>query len=272
MMSQEVMCKDDDHRGSAVDYSMSGIEKFLQWTRLGWYDLIFSYRPSIVGPLWQTFTNALWAAGLAIIFWPMHGSQPTYIPYLVSGVVLWNFISSCITSGSRVFLGSAGIMLNMLTSNLLHVTRLWANLVFKFVFQFVIFIPLVYVFDLKVGLGWLEALAGFGIVSAIGYSTIIVSGLITTRYRDAEHLFSTLMRFLFFMTPIFWIPSESGNLRAYITAYNPFYYLIEIIRRPLIGQELLPSAWYVSLAVLLILSLCAFVGLRRYGKKIAGWL
>ena len=248
------------------------LERFSQWLRLGWYDLIFSYRPSIVGPLWQTLSTGLWAAGLAVVFGPMHGSESNYVPYLIVGVVYWNFISTCITAGSRVFLNNAGILLNMKTPILLHVTRLWANIILKFVFQFLIFVPLIFVFNLKIGFGAFEAFAAFATLAVLGYAIIIVSGLITTRYRDAEHLFTTAVRFLFFMTPIFWMPSGDGTLRSLIATYNPFYYFIDIVRRPLLGESGSPLAWGVTIGALFIMVLAAYVGMRAHRQKIAGWL
>jgi len=261
-----------DRTASASQSLTRSTIRFLQWCRLGWYDLVFSYRPSIVGPIWQTLSTALWVGGLAIVFGPMQTNGSNYVPYLIIGVVLWNFISTCITSGARVFISNSGIMLNMPTPNLLHVTRLWANLVFKFSFQFITFLPLPFIFNLDIGLRWFEAIIAFFIISVLGYTIIIISGLISTRYRDAEHLFLTAVRFLFFLTPIFWIPTNDGSLRGLITVYNPFFYIIEIVRRPLLGEETFYLSWFVTLGILSILIITAYSGLRLYGRKVAGWL
>ncbi len=53
------------------------------------------------------------------------------------------------------------------------------------------------------------------------------------------------MRLLFFMTPIFWAPGDNP-LRSLIASCNPFTYLLDLLRQPLMGE--LPSLFAYQVA------------------------
>ena len=61
--------------------------------------------------------------------------------------------------------------------------------------------------------------------------------MLGARYADFAELLRTIMRLGFFVTPIIWVPGAAGGKAGIIGPFiyaNPFYYLIEIIRAPLV--------------------------------------
>ena len=240
------------------------------WVRLGWYDLILAYRRTFIGPFWQSIQLAVWAAGLAFVFRPLYGGTD-YILYLIAGLSVWNFLSNCVTMGSTVFVSNAGLILNLPTGPMAHILRLWTNISLRFLFQLLVFVPAVILVG---GVG--EVLFGWAFVSLaylllLGLPLITVVAFVNTYLRDVEHFISIAMRFLFFMTPIFWIPTED-RIQALMVEFNPFYYPLEIARAPLLGD--LPEAWVwgVGLVGLLVILLIAQVLIMTFSKRIAAWL
>ena len=62
------------------------------------------------------------------------------------------------------------------------------------------------------------------------------AGIISTRFRDLPPTMTNIMQVLFYITPILYEPSQLPPKRRLIAHYNPFYHVIEVFRRPLIGE------------------------------------
>jgi ABC-2 type transport system permease protein/lipopolysaccharide transport system permease protein len=78
------------------------------------------------------------------------------------------------------------------------------------------------------------------------------------------------VQILFFVTPIMWMPELLGDHR--LLDINPFYHLIEIVRRPLLG--IAPSALdYAVVLLITLLNLCISGAIFvRFRSRIAYWV
>jgi len=96
-------------------------------------------------------------------------------------------------------------------------------------------------------------------------------GIISARFRDIPQLIASIVQILFFLTPVFWKP-ESLKGHAYITDFNPFFHLLEIVRAPLLGN--LPSTTsYLAVMLLTLINLAiASAFFSRFRARIAYWI
>ena len=64
------------------------------WAHLGWQAIKQRYRRSVIGPLWITISMGVTAVGLGVLYSVLFG-QPikTFLPYVVVGFIVWNFIN-----------------------------------------------------------------------------------------------------------------------------------------------------------------------------------
>lgn len=239
--------------------------------RLGWYDLILAYRRTLLGPLWLSVQLVIWSAGLALVFGPMHTDDPLYIPYLVIGMSIWNFLSGVIVQGSGVYVSNTGLILSMPLNLNSLVIRQWSNLVYRFFFQVIVLLPVVWLYDLSSDIRLLEAIVALALLCVFGFSMISVMGITSTYFRDFEHLVSVSMRFLFFLTPVFWIP-QSGQFQAAFVQYNPLYYPLEMVRRPLIGSECIPEAWLIVVISSVLGFSVSWLLNHLFADKLPTWL
>jgi ABC-type polysaccharide/polyol phosphate export permease len=53
---------------------------------------------------------------------------------------------------------------------------------------------------------------------------------------------------------------------------NPFYYMVDMVRMPLLGQVPPPHLWYVSIAMCCIGTIVGIVFFARYRRRIAYWV
>jgi ABC-type polysaccharide/polyol phosphate export permease len=96
--------------------------------------------------------------------------------------------------------------------------------------------------------------------------------MVSTRFRDLPPLASNIIQVLFYITPILYQPSQLPASMKIIAYYNPLYHMIEVLRRPLIG-EVPPIESYIGASVSLLLGgAIAFVVFRRFRGRIAYWL
>ena len=76
---------------------LHGFQKRELWGRLGWLDVKRRYRRTTIGPFWNSITLAIYVLAVGTVgaaIW--HQNIYDYLPYLVSGMVVWTLVSSII--------------------------------------------------------------------------------------------------------------------------------------------------------------------------------
>lgn len=243
----------------------------VNWCLLGWYDFVFQHRRTMIGPFWQTVQMAVWAAGLVIVFGSFHADRPDYIPYVVSGLVVWGLLSSCLQAGTGVFTSNASLILNIPNPLTLYVVRSLSLITVRFGFQLLVFVPVAIYYHLPFNTSILWIVPGTLLILLCFGSSMMVLGVIGVRMRDLEHIISAAMRFLFFTTPIFWIPDE-GTLRFILTLVNPLAWFLDLIRLPLLGEAPSTQTFVLCIIVTLLSMAAAFLVHRRFGRFVPTWL
>jgi ABC-type polysaccharide/polyol phosphate export permease len=78
------------------------------WVRLGWHDILFRYRRSLLGPFWLTANTAITVIALGLVYSEvLRMPISELMPYVCIGLLIWNFISA-ILHGARGELHQAG--------------------------------------------------------------------------------------------------------------------------------------------------------------------
>ena len=242
------------------------------WITLGWYDFTLRYRRTYFGPLWELLVVGVWIAGLGLLFGRLLGSSgENYLMYLTTGVILWSYISSILTTGAAVFVSNARAISSINNPLFTYVLR---NAVEHWAKMAVHLLILIGVFVLSdVQLGWQTLLAFPGLLLLFLGSLVAVPllGFAGARYRDLTHMIRAGMRFLFFATPVFWYVDGLGD-RDFLALLNPFTHYLEIVRAPLTGETASVLSWSIVLAidaVGLILFAVTYSSLRR---RLAIWI
>jgi ABC-2 type transport system permease protein len=76
---------------------------------------------------------------------------------------------------------------------------------------------------------------------------------------------------MFLLTPIFWHADQLPG-RALLVVLNPFYYFVEVIRQPLLGEVPPASIWITALAITLVDLLVAIPFYSRFRNRVAYWV
>jgi ABC-2 type transport system permease protein len=250
------------------------------WGHLGWQDIRQRYRRSVLGPIWITISMAVTAVALGILYAGLFGNDlSVQLPYILVGFIVWAFISGCISEGAEVFIANEGLIKHLPSPLSVHVYRLiWRQTLF-FLHNLIVYVVMLLVFPQSLTWASLTAVPAFLLLMLNGAWVALFVGIVTTRFRDIMPITQSVVQLMFFLTPIVWIyddllnsPNPQIAERARLAEFNPFLHFIEIIRRPLLGEDQLVRHWVVVLVITVIGWALTMVVLRRYRSRISYWV
>jgi len=251
---------------------IDGLKRWEVWSTLGWHDIRQRYRRSIVGPFWLTLSMGIMVAGLAYLYAGMFGQNiENYLPYVATGMIIFSLISTIAQEGSSVFISSASLILQLRAPLSIYIYQMiWRNLL---IFAHNISIYVVVLLFAKIDIGWniLLSFAGLFLILLSGVWIGVVLGGLSARFRDVPPIVGSIMQVAFFLTPVFWTPSSIPDRQIFVHL-NPFYYLVEIVRMPLLGKTPPLSIWLVVIGLNCLGAVIALFFYARYRNRIAYWV
>jgi ABC-2 type transport system permease protein len=244
------------------------------WGYLGWQDIKQRYRRSVLGPLWISISMGVIATAMGILYGALFGEPiATFLPYVATGLLIWNFINGCILEGSEVFIANEGLIRFLPAPISLHIYRLvWRQMLF-FAHNLVIWLLLVIIFPQPLSASVLLAVPAFVLLVLNGLWAAMLCGIIATRFRDIPPIIASLTQLLFFMTPIVWSYERlrTNPLAAYVEL-NPVMHFVEILRQPLLGQDIIWRHWVIVGVITVVGCAVSLLALRNYRARVAYWV
>jgi lipopolysaccharide transport system permease protein len=99
-------------------------------------------------------------------------------------------------------------------------------------------------------------------------------GFLTTIFRDFSQLITIILQALWFISPVFFLPSIFINAGiGFFVTYNPIYYILQLIRDPFL-EGVFPSPLVLGMVCgcILCLWLIAWVMIQRIEKRLILYL
>ncbi|WP_033063833.1 ABC transporter permease [Pseudomonas sp. GM18] len=241
---------------------------------LGWQDIRQRYRRSAVGPFWLTISMGAMIGTIGIVFGQLFNAPiKDFFPFLAAGMILWSFISTSVLEGCTSLIAAENIIKQLPIPLFVHILRtLWRNTLI--LGHNIIIFPLVLLAVQKpVGLEALLSIPGFALlVLNLAWLSLILS-ILCARYRDLTQIIGSVLQIVFYLTPIIWLPNQlPGRSNVYLLDFNPIYHLMQIVRAPLLGQEVSSISWWLSGGMALLGWCMAIMFYGRYKHRIAYWL
>lgn len=258
---------------NAIQDIQSGAQRWRLWTALAWEDIKSTYRRSLIGVLWVSLSFATFVAVKILIFGSMFGTATDayYGAYLLLGFFSWQFMSQVVSTGPSVFTRSENWITNDPIPLSVYVYQNVVRSLFDLCLTALVVIGGLVFWGIEWhSLSWL-ALAALALYALNAFWISLLLAMLCTRYRDFQHLISTIMRVMFFVTPIFWIPEQLGSQTMAVLWWNPFAQFMWILRSPILDQTFNPENWiYVGLVTVFGWSITIFTyGLFR--RRIVFW-
>lgn len=262
---------ESDIKNALADFSQ-GVENRHIWSRLGLNDVKNRYRRSKLGPMWAGLSILIFVCALGPVYATLMGLElREYIIHLLLGFVVWSFASSVILESGSEFINSANYLISFqLSYSTLMLRVIWRNLIVVG-YQMLVFILLAAFLQHPVGLGWLVLPISVFLVTVNVLWVGLVVGILATRFRDLAELINNVLRLVFFITPIIWVPTLNIDL-VNIVEFNPFYHLIEVIRAPLLSNSVPIKSWLVCVALSCAGWSVALPIFAKYRSRVAFWI
>ena len=246
------------------------------WGLLGWQDIRRRYRRSVLGPFWLTISMGVLVAALGTLYGALlKVESAVYVPYLALGFIVWTLVSGLITDGCTAFISAESIIKQTNVPLSVHVYRMvWRNLIIFF-HNAAIFVVVAALFAVWSGWTGLLALPGLVLLCLNGIWVGLLLGIVSARFRDVPPIAASVVRILFFVTPIIWMPDLMPGralMLAVVLDFNPFFHFVEIVRAPLLGQAPDLVSWLAATGIAIGGWAVTFALFRRYRRRIAYWV
>lgn len=246
---------------------------FSQWWTLAWFDIRQSYRRSVLGPIWITLNTGILVVALSLLWINVFKVElHELLPFFAIGNVLWVFISTQINEACTGFSQFSGYIHQLNLPLPIYPLRIWArNIIFLLHnFLIVLFVWIYFGMDWVPNFG--EMVLGFCLLMPTIYFIAFPIAYLCARYRDIPLIVQNGIQLMFFMTPIFWKPGMLPVDKAWVTGLNPFYHLIEVVRKPLLGESVPLETWVWVVSLLVVFMLISILVHKKYKKMVAYWL
>lgn len=236
---------------------------------LVWKNLFGRYRNSYLGFIWHFFTPVLMMLVYYIGFTEIRSNNmDSFWVFLASGLFPFTFMMSNIVSGSTYVTGSAGMLQKMYFPReivvLSHVTS--SFIVMLIGYSIVLLITVISGFALNwVCIMVVPVVMILMFMFALGCAFLVSS--LTVYLRDLQYLLSSVSMAFFFLTPMYFVASETTGILHTVVWLNPLTYYVESFHQ-LVYWGIMPEWWVLGVAfalgiVLLIVGWFVFNRLKH---------
>ena len=240
---------------AAVNDIREGLRRWRSWSYLAVENVKNRYRRTVFGPWWLTLQMVILIVGISIVFGQLlNNDLRSFIPYVGLGFIAFSLLSGLTRTGAEVFIAGS--------STLKSTRQPLSNLVLRDVgVEFINFAHnmVIYLLFLVIGLVPLSpkiliALPIVAVIAANGLFLGLWLGIAVARFRDLQPFITSILGVMIFFTPVFYDPNKlSTGIQIAVLSWNPFTYVIQAFRAPLIGAPLLPS-YYIGTAIFTVIN------------------
>lgn len=223
-------------------------------------DLQTKYRKSVLGIAWSIITPLGLVLIIGSVYSIIFGNDPRiFIPLLFTGLNPWLFINGSADGGTAAFIYAEGYLKQTTVNAQIFPIRIvlinFINLLYSIIAFFAIYL---FLQPNLFGPKMLMLFPGLIIIFIFSLSLANFAAVLNLNVRDYQPLQGLILQGLFYATPVIFEPDmlKSKGFKI-IYELNPFYYIIEVVRQPMLGRQIPPAYIYI-IAIMVTLVLFLF--------------
>ncbi|CAN1724581.1 Transport permease protein [Hyphomicrobium sp. 1Nfss2.1] len=267
----------DPHPGSAaLAYARDIFAARYFWWHLALSDLRSRWRRSYLGILWSILQPLGITILISIVFSRLlNASFLDYAPYVLSGIIFWEFFASTVSGGSLAFVQNEPYIKQCRHPLAIYTLRtVLANLVVTVVASLALVIVVLVLKPGTLSWAWLAWFLALPVLLFTAWPLATALAYVSVRFRDVPYALGLAMQTLWFISPVYFDVKlfRSAGLDGLVD-YNPIYHLLELTRAPFLRGEWPSLANYgVCLATIAGLATLAIVLGRRMERRVMFYL
>lgn len=216
--------------------------------RLAGYELRSQYNGTMLGFLWNFINPAL----QILVYWfvfaiglnaaPPRGDYP-YIIWMIVGIIPWFYISNVLMASNMSIYGFSGILKRMYIPLSVVPIKTVVSGVIGHIWAMVIVFAVIFLSGYGVSVYVLQTLYFLfcSIAILVGYS--LFASAVTVVFKDFSKFMSSVIRLLFYITPVVWVQDNLPENLRFILKLNPFAYIIDGYRESILYGNSLMFHW-----------------------------
>lgn len=238
-------------------------------------DIKLRYRGSAIGPFWLTISTGVQIGAMAFVYADLfHTDIHTYLPFLCVSMIIWGYLSSLISDGCTCFIGAEGLIKGTRMPFMVHAARSVVRDTIIFSHNLIVLVIVLIAMHVHQSLASLWVIPGFLLWLIDGLAIALALGAVCARFRDIPQIVTSLLQIVFFVTPIMWSPNvlSSHPHAQFIVNLNPFLYILNVVRNPLLGLPMTMTEMGLALAISAVIVIGSLLVFTRARGRIAFWV
>jgi ABC-type polysaccharide/polyol phosphate export permease len=243
------------------------------WWGLAWNDTVQSYRRTFFGPFWITLNLVIFAMAITLVFGSVFKVPSVdYAGYVVCGMIPWMWVSAMLSDMGNTFIGYGPFLRSTPIDKAIFVWVAVCKQAIILVHQLIVYAGLVVVGLVQPTLYTLLIFPFLVVLFALSIPFTAITAVVFARYRDVPRLISGSIIIVMMVTPIFWKEEMITGWRSAVVFLNPIHYVIDFIRRPLLGEPPGFETVAVVLGLTAVLWILGSLFYNRYQKYVVFWI
>ena len=229
------------------------------------------YQNSLLGAAWTVLNPLAMIIVYTVIFsqvmrarLPGVDSSFAYSIYLCAGVLTWGLFAEIVGRGQNVFLDNANLLKKLSFPRLCLPVTVVLNALLNFAIIFGLFTAFLLLSGNFPGLPYLALIPLLAIQITFSIGLGMVVGVLNVFFRDVGQLFSVVLQFWFWLTPIIYPIAILPESVRPLMSFNPMAGLMAAYQAILVGGEW-PS-WASLWPITVLAALLCIWGMRLFRR------
>jgi lipopolysaccharide transport system permease protein len=210
-------------------------------------DFVSFYKQTILGPIWFFVQPIITILIYNLVFNNLAAIGTDTIPgpiFYLSGIILWNYFSDCLTKTSTVFRDNAALLGKVYFPRLIMPLSIILSNLIRFMVQFILFVILLVIYHfmgspITPNLYILLFPVLMVIIAALGLGLGMIISAVTTKYRDLAFVVAFGVPLVQYTTSVIF-PLSAAIVKypaySWVIKFNPITAVIETYRYGILGK------------------------------------
>jgi lipopolysaccharide transport system permease protein len=233
---------------------------------LTWRDVKVRYKQTLIGVAWVIIQPLMMMLIFTLVFNRFAGLDTGDIPYPLfaySGLLVWGFFSTAITSGTSSLISNTSLVTKVYFPRAFITAAAVAAGIVDMVVGSLLLVALAVYYHVHVTWAVLLLPAFVLLATAMALGVGMLAAALTVKYRDLRHVLPFIIQVWMFASPVVYPTGVVPPKWRWVLAFNPMTGVLEGFRASFAG---LPFAWphiAASAAAAVALLACAYYTFRR---------